>query len=354
MNIVTIIGARPQFVKAASVSRAMKLAKINEIIIHTGQHFDSAMSDVFFNELKIPMPNYNLGIGGGTHGSNTGKMIESIEGILTSITRVDLVLVYGDTDSTLAGALAAVKLHIPIAHVEAGLRSFNKKMPEEINRILTDHCSLMLFTPTEIATNNLQREGFSNDKIFQVGDVMYDSSLYFIKKAKKPNLIISDNFILATVHRAENTDNVEKLKWIIDLLSDISNTIQVILPLHPRTKKMLEINCLKTDKITIIDPLGYLEMIWLIDNCKHVITDSGGLQKEAFFFNKNCITLREETEWQELIDTGNNVLLPPFTKDSRKIVEERLMSKFIDNYKLYGNGDASNKIAKTIYDRFKR
>lgn len=354
MNIVTIIGARPQFVKAASVSRAMKLAKINEIIIHTGQHFDSAMSDVFFNELKIPMPNYNLGIGGGTHGSNTGKMIESIEGILTSITRVDLVLVYGDTDSTLAGALAAVKLHIPIAHVEAGLRSFNKKMPEEINRILTDHCSLMLFTPTEIATNNLQREGFSNDKIFQVGDVMYDSSLYFIKKAKKPNLIISDNFILATVHRAENTDNVEKLKWIIDLLSDISNTIQVILPLHPRTKKMLEINCLNTDKITIIDPLGYLEMIWLIDNCRHVITDSGGLQKEAFFFNKNCITLREETEWQELIDTGNNVLLPPFTKDSRKIVEERLMSKFIDNYKLYGNGDASNKIAKTIYDRFKR
>jgi UDP-GlcNAc3NAcA epimerase len=282
---MTIIGARPQFVKAASVSRALRDYYVNakEVIVNTGQHYDSNMSDIFFDELEIPRPDYNLGIGGGSHGQNTGRMIESVEAALVTESP-DWVLVYGDTDSTLAGTLAAVKLHIPVAHIEAGLRSFNRRMPEEINRVLTDHASSLLFTPTDTATRNLANEGISGDRVKQFGDVMYDAALFYKCKAQKPPTLKFDgDFVLATIHRAENTDNPNKLAEIIGALNEIAATKQVILPLHPRTKKVLALSCLKTQNITFIDPVGYLQMIWLLEHCSIVITDSGGLQKEAFY-----------------------------------------------------------------------
>lgn len=347
MRIVTIVGARPQFIKAAPLSRALKAAGCIEQIIHTGQHFDESMSDIFFQELSIPKPSFNLGIGGGTHGQNTGRMIEAIENILIK-QLPDYVLVYGDTDSTLAGALSAVKLNIPIAHVEAGLRSFNRKMPEEINRILTDQCSSILFTPTETATNNLINEGFKSEQIKEVGDVMYDASIFYSQKAKMPKVQIDADFILCTVHRAENTNAANILKWIFDLLSKISKQTQVVLPLHPRTKKLLDEYDIKTGNILIIDPVSYLEMIWLINNCALVITDSGGLQKEAYFFKKQCITLRKETEWTELVSAGANKLLPPFSDDGYSVVLNSLKDVFNFDPSLYGTGNASEKIVEVM------
>lgn len=353
MKILTILGARPQFIKAASVSREIARHKtIKETILHTGQHYDANMSEIFFEEMKIPKPDYFLGIGGKTHGAMTGQMMEKIEKIIF-IECPDAVVVYGDTNSTLAGALVASKLGIRLAHVEAGLRSFNMKMPEEINRILTDRVSNLLFCPTEAAVQNLKNEGFEkfNCSIIKSGDVMQDGALFYEKLAKKPMYDIPNKFILSTVHRAENTDDVRKLKNIIKALSTIDKQIKVILPLHPRTKKIIEQNNIFIDFI-VTEPLGYLEMIWLISNCDMVMTDSGGLQKEAFYFKKPCITLRDETEWVELVQNDFNVLAG--TKKD-KIIECFYKKDFNRNFgiNLYGNGTASKQIVCSMMKKIK-
>ena len=351
MKIVTIVGARPQFIKAAVVSRAFKQHRpdVQEILIHTGQHFDANMSDVFFEELDIPRPDYNLGIGGGSHGQNTGRMIEAIEKVLQS-TRPDWVLVYGDTDSTLAGTLAAVKLHIPVAHVEAGLRSFNRKMPEEINRVLTDHAADILFAPTETGRQNLLNEGIAEDKIKLVGDVMYDASLFYKTKARKPKLpveldIQGSDFVLCTIHRAENTDDPQRLKNIFQGLGDSGE--QIVLPMHPRTRaKIAEWGTVVPNNVRVIDPVGYLEMVWLEANCSFVATDSGGVQKEAYFFGKSCITLRDETEWVELVETGWNQLVGANAHKLQKAFSETFVASHAGP--LYGEGDAGDKIVKQV------
>jgi UDP-GlcNAc3NAcA epimerase len=351
-TILTIIGARPQFIKASVVSRAFKehCSDVNEIIVHTGQHYDANMSNVFFDELDIPKPFYNLGIGGGSHGQNTGRMIERLEGLMMDLLP-QRVLVYGDTDSTLAGALAAVKLHIPVAHVEAGLRSFNRNMPEEINRILTDQVSDILFCPTHVAFSNLEQEGFTNKpvKFFNVGDVMHDSALFFAERSVKPEAFkFSGAFVLATLHRAENTDNIERLSSIVDGLNYVHAYIApVVLPLHPRTRNLLIKHGL-TLKVDLIDPVGYLEMIWLLQRAGMVLTDSGGLQKEAFFFGKACVTMRDQTEWVELVEHGANELVGA---DSTKIVKavQRNFTRVVeDNYSLYGGGQAAQRIAELL------
>lgn len=352
MKICTIIGARPQFIKAAVVSRVIEETEnVSEILIHTGQHFDANMSDVFFEELDIRRPDHHLKIGGGTHGQNTGRMIEAIEGVLIE-EKPDWVLVYGDTDSTLAGALAAVKLHIPIAHVEAGLRSFNRRMPEEINRILTDHAASLLFAPTNTAINNLNNEGIDTKKVHQVGDVMYDATLYYRDKAKRPHSIndIKNEFILCTIHRAENTDDLTRLTRIIDALNVIALQHTIILPVHPRTagviKKMPEIQL--HANVRIIEPVGFLEMHWLLQNCMIVMTDSGGVQKEAFFHGKPCITLRDETEWVELVEAGVNKLAPPDTADIPAILGEMIGKTINESLNLYGKGDTGKRLLEII------
>ena len=359
MKCLTIIGARPQFIKAATVSRAFQnSSNIQEILVHTGQHYDENMSGIFFEELEIPPPHYNLNIGSGTHGMQTGRMLETIEKVLLS-EKPDWVIVYGDTNSTLAGALAAVKLHIPIAHIEAGLRSFNRKMPEEINRILTDHSSDLLFPPTNIAVKNLQQEGITKDKIHLVGDVMYDAALFYSEKAESKSTIIDDlslepnNYILATVHRAENTDNPENLQNIFEALSLINQDIKVILPLHPRTKNALSRQGMLEQisrSIQIIGPLGYLDMVMLEKNARLIITDSGGVQKEAFFHNIPCTTLREETEWLELVESGWNTLVNPNLEP--KEIYSKIQSCLIINQRtktnLYGDGDSAKKIVTTL------
>ncbi len=358
MKILTILGARPQFIKAGSVSREIaKHKEIKEIIVHTGQHYDTNMSEIFFKEMQIPKPDYFLGIGGKSHGAMTGKMIEKIEELALK-EKPDWIMVYGDTNSTLAGSIVASKLHIKLAHVEAGLRSFNMKMPEEVNRILTDRVSDILFCPTKTAVENLKKEGYpfntanGEQKIVNVGDVMQDGALFYKQFAKKPsNLELkTSNFILCTIHRAENTDNPKRLKAIFEALNEIAKEQQIILPLHPRTKKIIENLELKIDNLTIIEPVGYLEMIWLIDNCSLVMTDSGGLQKEAFFFNKPCITLRDETEWVELVELGVNILVGA---NKEKILNAyKTVSKLqINNHKslnLYGGGKASENIVKDL------
>ena len=349
MKVVTIIGARPQFVKAAVVSRVFAASsEIEEVIVHTGQHFDANMSDVFFEEMAIPKPHYNLDVNGLSHGAMTGQMIEKIEKVLLE-EKPDWVLVYGDTNSTIAGALAARKLHIKVAHVEAGLRSFNMDMPEEINRILTDRISNVLFCPTAMAVNNLRREGFENFDctIIKNGDVMQDAALFYANRARKPLQEIPQSFILSTVHRAENTDDVNKLESIFAALEEIVRHEPVVLPLHPRTRNKL--NAIGFDfedsGICFIPPVGYLEMVWLLKNCDLVMTDSGGVQKEAYFFNKYCITMREETEWVELVDGGFNMLVG---SDRQRIVDgvNHFLVKKPNGFekKLYGNGDAGNKI----------
>ena len=310
-KIVTILGARPQFVKAAVLSRIIaKYKDVEEVIIHTGQHYDANMSDIFFDEMEIPKPKYNLAINGLSHGAMTGQMLIEIEAVLMK-ENPDLVVVYGDTNSTLAGTLAAKKINIKVVHVEAGLRSFNMKMPEEINRILTDRISDLLLCPTDTAVENLQKEGFTNlqAKMAKCGDIMKDAVEFYSKISEEKSSIISrlklipNEFVLATIHRQENTDDLEKLKEIFEGLELISKEKQVVLPLHPRTKAILTANQLSYG-IQIIDPVGYFDMLELLKKCNLVVTDSGGLQKEAFFNKKHCIIVREETEWIELVSNG--------------------------------------------------
>jgi UDP-GlcNAc3NAcA epimerase len=358
MRIITIVGARPQFVKAAVISRAIQDYNksrpenhIHEIIIHTGQHFDENMSDVFFEQMSIPKPDYNLEIHSLSHGAMTGQMLEKIEKVLKN-EKPDWVLVYGDTNSTLAGALAARKLHIKLAHVEAGLRSYNMDMPEEINRILTDRISDILFCPTQSALNNLAKEGYNDisAKIVRSGDVMYDAALFYHTRASRPESEIpSSDFVLCTIHRQENTDDEKKLRDIFIGLESISKEVPVILPLHPRTtKKMTDFGIKPGPGIYILEPVGYLEMIWLLLNCSTVITDSGGLQKEAYFFKKPCITVREETEWVELVSHGANTLTGA---DADKILEafrDQKLRKADFDTPLYGTGRSGYEILKEL------
>ena len=334
MKLVTIIGARPQIIKAAALSRAIKTyyaGRIQEVIVHTGQHYDENMSQVFFDELQIPRPAYNLHVGSASHGVQTARMTEGIEEILLK-EKPDFIVLYGDTNSTLAGAVAAAKIHVPIVHIEAGLRSFNKAMPEEINRIVCDHCSTLLFSPTLAGVENLKREGFpmgndgpytiDNPKVYHCGDIMYDNSLHFAAIAEEKTDIIrhleltAKPYILATIHRDTNTDHPERLSAIFRSIIKLSEECQVVLPLHPRTAKLLKTNLDETlqkqifscQNIKLIPPVSFLEMIALERHALLVMTDSGGVQKEAYFFKKPCIILRPETEWVEIVETGNAVL----------------------------------------------
>ncbi len=351
MKIVTILGARPQFIKAGSVSREIaKYRHIEEIIVHTGQHFDENMSDIFFDEMKIPKPNYNLDINGLSHGAMTGQMLEKIEEILLA-EKPDWVMVYGDTNSTLAGALSASKLHIKVAHIEAGLRSFNMKMPEEINRILTDRVSSILFCPTDTAVENLKKEGYDSFdcSVVKSGDVMQDGAMFYKELAIKPKCEVKKDYILATVHRAENTDNEIRIRDIFEALNEIALRKPIILPLHPRTKKIIEALKLDVDNLILIEPVGYLEMIWLIDNCSLVLTDSGGLQKEAYFFKKPCITLRDETEWIELVEHGFNNLAGADKNKIVKAVKDTTFEHSLNfDMDLYGAGNASKRIIEEL------
>jgi UDP-GlcNAc3NAcA epimerase len=310
MKIVTVIGARPQFIKAAVISRTIQekySSAIEEYLVHTGQHYDRNMSRIFFDQMKIPEPNINLEIGGGSHGQMTGRMLEGIEKVLVDQTP-DYLLVYGDTNSTLAGALAASKLNIPVAHIEAGLRSFNKRMPEEQNRVLTDHISSKLFCPTQTAVANLAAEGIT-EGVHHTGDIMYDASLFYRSLHYEPTVNTPDDFFLITLHRAENTDDPERLRSIVEALNEYTE-LPGVLPLHPRTKKMLEQNNLHfAESIQVIEPVGFLDMIKLEDNCRFIVTDSGGVQKEAYFFQKPCITLRDQTEWVETVTAGANIVV---------------------------------------------
>lgn len=352
MKILSIVGARPQFVKAAAVSRAFgKYPDIQEIIVHTGQHFDANMSDIFFEEMEIPKPQYQLNINSLSHGAMTGRMMEKIEEILI-LEKPDYLLVYGDTNSTLAGALAAKKLHIKVVHVEAGLRSFNMDMPEEINRILTDRISDVLFCPTQTAIHNLKKEGYDHidTEIHLSGDVMEDAALYYAKAAGEKSTILremnleANGYILCTLHRAENTDDPERLGAIIRGLDRLAVKKRVIMPIHPRTKGYLEKHGLK-HQIDLIDPVGYFDMIELLRNTALVITDSGGLQKEAYFFNKFCVTARDQTEWVELVENGFNQLVGA-NEDLLVAAAETFMKlPFHRTVELYGGGKAANAIA---------
>ena len=356
MKIVTVVGARPQFIKASMVSKAITKAKsIREVLVHTGQHFDANMSDIFFHELNLSKPDYSLGIGGGSHGQNTGRMIEGIEQVLMK-EKPNWVLVYGDTDSTLAGSLAAVKLHIPVAHVEAGLRSFNRIMPEEINRVLTDHMSTLLLAPTVIAKKNLNNEGISDNKIYIVGDVMLDATIHNLHRAKKPNdfeWLDNESFSLCTFHRAENTDNLEKLLAIIEIINELAVDIPIVVPLHPRSASAMQhLHEIKIHpNVRFINPVGFLEMAWLLKFCSLVLTDSGGIQKEAYFHGKPCVTLRDETEWVELLEIGCNQIIPPTSPNAIKKIKNFQAQIHTFGGNLYGNGFAADKIVDAIISR---
>lgn len=351
MKIATIIGARPQFIKASMISmEILKYDYITETTIHTGQHFDSNMSQIFFNEMEIPKPNYNLNINSLSHGAMTGRQLEEIEKILIK-EKPDWVFVYGDTNSTLAGALAASKIHIPIAHIEAGLRSYNRKMPEEINRILSDHISSLLFCPTETAVKNLRKEGIY-EGVYNVGDIMYDATLHFSDIAKKKSTILKElnlepkEYILLTVHRQENTVNSIRLNNIFSALDN--SHMPIVMPLHPRTKMVLnENNIILSSIIKPIEPVGFFDMIMLEKNAFKIITDSGGIQKEAFFHHIPCITIRDQTEWVELIDTGANILTGT---DTDKIIAA-LNGKFsFSNDNIFGSGNTAGKILKHLFE----
>lgn len=352
MKIITVIGARPQFIKAASVSNIIR-KEHEEILIHTGQHYDENMSKIFFEELGIPKPDYNLAVGSGGHGDQTGKMLIELEKIYLK-EKPDLVLVYGDTNSTLAGALCASKLLIPVAHVEAGLRSFNMTMPEEQNRILTDHLSRLLFIPTETACKNLLNEGIKKG-VYNVGDVMFDAVLHFKKMAETKQSIIEsigvehDKYILTTIHRAENTNDINRLRNIIEALNECGKN--VVLPLHPRTKKYMDSYGLKfNNNIKLIEPVGYLEMITLEMHAQKIVTDSGGVQKEAFFMKKPCITMRDETEWVETVENGWNVIVGT---DKEKILNNIVNFEPKEAQKeIFGDGKAAEKILSLINKEF--
>lgn len=352
-KIFTVVGARPQFIKAAVVSRAFLENSFDtqEVMVHTGQHYDNNMSDIFFDELTIPHPKHHLGVGGGTHGQNTGRMLEKLEALM-QLEKPDWVLVYGDTDSTLAGALAASKLHIPLAHVEAGLRSFNRRMPEEINRVVTDHVSSVLFAPTDVSLNNLLREGVASNKIKVVGDVMFDAAIFYRGSAKRPitasaELLGSRQFILCTIHRAENTNSMSRMRGILTGLS--TSSLPIVLPIHPRTKMRLkEMGLEFPSNVYVIDPVSYLEMVWLEINCQMVITDSGGVQKEAYFHSRPCITMRDETEWAELVDLGVNLLVGVDEIKISEALSKDLSNINFQNPNVYGEGNAGQKIAKYL------
>jgi len=361
-KIITIVGARPQFIKAAAISRAIHEAysdRLIEILVHTGQHFDHNMSEVFFEELGIPAPQYNLAISGGTHGAMTGRMLESIENVLLK-EKPDAVLIYGDTNSTLAAALAASKLHIPIVHVEAGLRSFNMRMPEEVNRIVADRLSTLLLCPTQRAVDNLKSEGMSNG-VHLVGDVMFDVSLFFRDRARTKSEIMARlglkerEFVLATCHRAENTEDPLRLAGIVAGLSDIAQEIRVILPLHPRTRKIIDGLGLsdRFGSVTLIEPLSFIDMVALEQAARAIVTDSGGVQKEAFFYGVPCITMRDETEWVETVESGWNVLVGAD--------QGRISAAFHDSQSRnapqahpYGFGNAAHLSLQLLWDTFQR
>lgn len=353
IKILTVLGARPQFIKAAALSRVFRQhPDIHEVIVHTGQHFDENMSDIFFQELSIPKPGYNLNIHGLSHGAMTGQMLAGVEEIIQK-EKPNYVLVYGDTNSTLAGALAAKKLKVSVIHVEAGLRSFNMEMPEEINRILTDRISDVLCCPTDAAITNLKREGFEDFDvtIVKTGDVMQDAANYYAHRVKADEVcdrfgVSPGRFVLCTLHRAENTDNKERLTSILSALKIIDKELQVVIPLHPRTRSKLSKEDIGT--LTILDPQGYLEMIGLLKSCKVVMTDSGGLQKEAYFFKKFCLTLRTETEWVELVEGGFNTVVG-FEKDRILEAFEKAKNKAWNNtVDLYGGGKASEVICEVL------
>lgn len=355
IKLITIVGARPQFVKAAAVSRAISghannsTVQIVEKIVHTGQHYDDNMSKIFFDELKIPHPAVNLEVGSGSHGRQTGLMLEKIEQILLE-EKPDWVLIYGDTNSTAAGAMAAAKLHIPVAHVEAGLRSFNRAMPEEINRVVADHLSALLFCPTDTATANLANEGITAG-VHQVGDVMYDSVLFNTTLAEASSRIVeklnlkSNGFYLATVHRAENTDNCKRLDSILDALKQMDKP--VILPMHPRTRNILGGKLEKiSSNIRVIDPVAYLDMLMLEKNAALILTDSGGVQKEAYWFSVPCVTLRDETEWVETVKAGWNTIVGC---DSKKIIAAANQDRPNGHDdRLYGDGHSAEKICSIL------
>jgi len=349
--IVSIVGARPQFIKCAPLSKKIR-EHFTEFLIHTGQHYDENMSEVFFDELGIPSPDVNLQIGSGPHGEQTGKMLEAIEGILLE-KKPDMVLVYGDTNSTLAGALAAVKLHIPVAHVEAGLRSFDRMMPEEVNRVLTDHIASLLFCPTETAVSNLQKEGITSG-VYVTGDVMVDAIRQALPVAQVKSTVLEDldlspgGYYLATVHRPSNTDILENLLSIMGALNEIK--YPVVFPIHPRTKGYLKLHGIdptRYPQIILTGPKSYLDMVRLLDGCRMVLTDSGGLQKEAYIMQKPCVTLRDTTEWVETVEDGWNVLVGA---DRERIESEagRMDGYSGSHRRCYGDGEASGKIVSHI------
>ncbi len=352
MRIATVVGARPQFIKAAAVSRVLRARPgVEEVLVHTGQHYDEEMSDVFFEDLEIPRPDHHLGIGSSTHGTQTGRMLEAIERVILD-EKPDRVLVYGDTNSTLAGALAAVKLCIPVGHVEAGLRSFNRYMPEEINRVLADHASDLLFAPTNAAVENLRREGIAGDGVHLVGDVMYDVALCYAAKADQRSRVLeqlglrSKGYVLATVHRAENTDEPSRLRAIFEGLERVAQDLPVVLPLHPRTRRCLELSRIKVTNIDLIEPVGYLEMVMLEKNAAVIATDSGGVQKEAFFYCVPCVTLRDETEWVETVNSGWNRLAPPDAKLIYGTIKNAEAPALAPPF--YGEGASAQSIARIL------
>jgi UDP-N-acetylglucosamine 2-epimerase len=374
MKIVTVVGARPQFIKAGAVSRAVQAfnrncarsERIREILVHTGQHYDYLMDRVFFEELELPKPDYHLGAGSGSHGKQTAAMLEGIEAVLKK-EEPGMVLVYGDTNSTLAGALAAAKLGVPVAHVEAGLRSYNRVMAEEINRLVTDHLSSVLFCPTRQAVENLSAEGIRDGRsqvVRNVGDVMYDSVLFYSKLAEKKSTILRDlnllnpqsairnrQYYLATLHRAENTDHPERLKSILKALNRIGKKVPVVFPLHPRTKKMMEAHRLHPDhrKVQWTEPVSYLNMLILEKNATAILTDSGGVQKEAYWFGVPCFTLRDETEWEETLRGGWNVLVGTRTERVLEAVDGMRTRKPSErNARLFGDGKAAGKIVRIL------
>lgn len=354
-RIVTIVGARPQFIKSGPVSKALADENLDEITIHTGQHYDDAMSDVFFRDMGLKAPDHMLSVGSGNHGAQTGRMLAGIEALLLE-ERPDWVLVYGDTNSTLAGALAAAKIHVPVAHVEAGLRSYNRRMPEEINRVLTDQLSELLFTPNETASAILRTEGHDANRIVQVGDVMLDATHAFTPVALANSRILSEHrlesgkFCLATVHRAENTDDPARLRWIVAALCDMAEDLPVVLPLHPRTRAACDRAGLLAELaagVQVIKPVGYLDMLALEANAQVIVTDSGGVQKEAYFHGVPCMTLRDETEWTELVEAGWNTLVPPGTGQSLRDVVAGLERPAMAPA-FYGDGTSAVAIAETF------
>ena len=381
MKIITIVGARPQFIKAAAVSRMIQefnrrsqtrlyeKKRIQEILVHTGQHYDYLMDKVFFEELELPKPDYHLGVGSGSHARQTGIMLEKIEAVLQK-EKPKVIMVYGDTNSTLSGALAAAKLNIPVAHVEAGLRSYNQSMPEEINRLLTDHLSTLLFCPTDQAVRNLLKEGIKDGRtriVKNVGDVMYDSILYYSKIAEKKSAILhglnlvnpqstirNPQYYLATLHRAENTDDSKVLNSILKALNEIGRNTFVVLPLHPRTKKMMKVHHLFSFKnIKFIEPVSYLDMLKLEKNAKAILTDSGGVQKEAYWLKVPCFTLREETEWVETVKSGWNILVGTRMKRIvKEVSHQEGRRRYLKGDGVFGDGRASHKIVQILVREF--